>query len=301
MLKHTDLLKKNKLNNRLLVKSCIEENIGNRTEELSRLFYKELFHLDINLKTVFPGNVVFLNRKFSNMLATLKNVKHLEKVIPSIEKIGERHIQIYGAQIEHFDSIKTALLLALNDFLGDKYTHELKDAWIDVFDDVAKIMEQAMSKIDKRQNQRKSHDESGYDPNLLNEIGGAEVITQIHKSFYDVMFEHPWLGQFFYGKSKTTLIRKQTEFMVAAFNGPNHYTGDTPAFVHMHMFITEEMAKLREEILKTAILDQGLSNSIADRWLKVDHSFHSSIVKNSIDECVLKCKGQVPITAKKTL
>ena len=87
--------------------------------------------------------------------------------------------------------------------------------------------------------------------------------------------------------------------MVAAFNGPNHYSGDTPAFVHMHMFITAEMADLCEQLLRQAILAQGLSATIADRWLKVDQSFRPGIVKQSIDECVMKCVGQFPLTAKK--
>jgi len=113
------------------------------------------------------------------------------------------------------------------------------------------------------------------------------------------MFDHPWLEQFFYGKSKEALIRKQTQFMVAAFGGENHYRGDTPAFIHMHMYITDEIADVRQEILKQAILDEGLSEDIAQRWLKVDGSFRRGIVKKSVDECVLKCFGQMPVVAKK--
>lgn len=58
--------------------------------------------------------------------------------------------------------------------------------------------------------------------------------------------------------------------MVAAFNDANHSTGEAPAFGHMHRFITDEMADLREHILRQAILDEGRSASIADRWMKVD-------------------------------
>jgi hemoglobin len=286
--------------NRLLVKNCIEE-IGSGREKLSRLFYRELFHLDIHLKKVFPGNVVFLNRKFFNMLATLKNVKHLENIAESIARMGERHIIQYGAQIEHFDTLKQALLLALGAHLGERFTPELQAAWNEVIDDVSAIMTQSMGKIDRRQLHRDPHDDSGYDPELLREIGGEEVVMRVHRRFYDTLFDHPWLGQFFYGKSKTSLITKQTQFMVAAFNGPNNYAGDTPAFVHMHMFITDEMADLREQILKQTILAESLSASVADRWLKVDQSFRPGIVKKSVDECVLKCAGQFPVTAKKPL
>lgn len=87
--------------------------------------------------------------------------------------------------------------------------------------------------------------------------------------------------------------------MTAAFNGPNNYSGDTPAFVHMHMFITDEMADIRETLLRKAILAEGLSATIADRWLAVDQSFRRAIVKKSVDECVLKCAGQMPVVAEK--
>jgi len=285
---------------RLLVKNCIDE-IADTREELSRLFFRELFHLDINLKKFLPGNTVFLNRKFFNMLAALQNVKYLENIAESVVKLGERHLIKYGAQIEHFDTLKQALLKALEQHLGDRFTPQLQEAWNGVFDEVAAVMKQALTTADRRMETRPQYDESTYDPNLLHEIGGEEGVYRVHERFYEVMFNHPWLGQFFFGKSEEVLIAKQTQFMVAAFNGPNNYTGDTPAFVHMHMFITEDMADLREQILRQAILEEGLSESIADRWLKVDQSFRPAIVKKSIDECVLKCVGQVPVTATKPL
>jgi len=285
---------------RLLVKNCIDD-IADSREELSRLFYRELFHLDINLKKVLPGNTVFLNRKFFNMLAALQNVKYLENIAESVVKLGERHLIQYGAQIEHFDTLKQALLTALAEHLGDRFTPALQASWNGVFDEVAAVMKQAMTTSERRAETRPLYDESSYDPNLLAEIGGEAGVYRVHTRFYEVLFNHPWLGQFFFGKSEEVLITKQTQFMVAAFNGPNNYTGDTPAFVHMHMFITDELADLREQILRQAILDEGLSESIAERWLKVDQSFRPAIVKKSINECVLKCVGQVPVTAEKPL
>ena len=288
-----------KIKNRLIVKKCIDD-LSSDMETLSPLFYKALFHLDIQLKTVFSGNVVFLNRKFANMLATLKNVKHLENISDSISKMGQRHILQYGAEIKHFPLMKQALLIALKEFLGKNYNENLEKAWSSVFDEVAQIMAQAIRSIES--NSEKTIQKNkiiAHDLNLLSEIGGADIVFKVHQNFYDVMFNEPWLETFFLGKSKEALIKKQTQFMVAAFNGPNNYKGDTPAFVHMHMYITDEMADLRERILKASILAEGLSESIAEKWLTIDHSFRAAIVKKSIDECVLKCQGQVPITAKK--
>ena len=288
-----------KIKNRLIVKECIND-LSPNMEKLSPLFYKALFHMDIELKTIFPGNVVFLNRKFSNMLATLKNVKHLENISDSISKMGQRHILQYGAEIEHFPIMKQALLIALKEFLGKSYNDDLEKAWSSVFDEVAQIMKQAMRSIDcNTQKIAPLTKIIAHDPALLSKIGGEAIVYKVHQNFYDIMFNEPWLETFFLGKSKEALIKKQTQFMVAAFNGPNHYTGDTPAFVHMHLFITDEMADLRERILKSSILAAGLPESIAEKWLSVDHSFRAAIIKKSIDECVLKCQGQIPITAKK--
>jgi len=283
---------------RILVKESIDD-IGEDIDKISRIFYRELFHIDIHLKSVFSGNIVFLNRKFSNLLGTLKNVKHLEKISDSLGKMGERHIHNYGAQIRHFPALKQALLIALEQYYGEQFTPELRNAWDSVYDEVAEIMQKAMEQADRRKIQRTEYEESNYDPDLLEAIGGPDVVTRIHRRFYDVIFEDPWLGQFFSGRSKNQLIEKQTHFMVGAFGGPNAYMGDTPAFVHMHMYITDEMADQREEILKKAILDEGLDETIAKRWLEVDNAFREGIVKKSVDECVMKCPGQVPLTAIK--
>ncbi len=289
----------NKIANRRLIKSFIKDLKSTDIEKLSQLFFRELFHLDINLKNVFPGNIVVLNRKFSSTLGAFRDVAHLEKITMSLEKLGERHLLKYGAHIEHFDIAKQALFYAFTEHFKEQFTEQLTNAWNEVFDDVVAVMKSAMSKVDRRKIARTVADDEDYDPDFLDKIGGEEIIRRVHQRFYDVIFEHPWLGQFFYGKPKANLILKQTQFMVAAFNGPNNYRGDTPAFVHMHMYITDEMSDLRQQLLKTAILEEGLSALVAERWLKVDDSFRASIVKKSIDECVMKCLGQVPITAKK--
>lgn len=287
-----------KVKNRLLVKLCISE-ISKQVDTVSQLFYQELFHLDSELKSVFSGDVVFLNRKFINMMATFKNVKHLESITDSVEKMGERHALQYGTQIEHFPTLKKALLIALKKHLGERFNAELEAAWNEVFDDVAAIMQRAIANCDPAKINGVTHDEKDDDTGLYEDIGGDAVIYRVHQRLYDALFDEPWLEKFFYGKSKAALIDKQSKFMIAAFNGPNDYTGDTPAFVHMHMFITEEMLDVRNTLLRNAILAEGLSASIADRWLKVDQSFWSAIVKKSVDECVLKCVGQLPVVAIK--
>ncbi|MSP28739.1 MAG: hypothetical protein EXR80_10190 [Methylococcales bacterium] len=191
--------------NRLLVKLCIGE-ISPHIDSFSQLFYQELFRLDIHLKTVFSGNVVFLNRKFISMLATFKNVKHLEAIEESVEKMGERHALQYGAQIKHFPTLKQALLFALKKKLGERFHAELEAVWNEVFDDVAAIMERAMARIDPEKIRQIIPDKINCDVGLYEEVGGEAIIHRVHQRFYDAIFDEPWLEKFFYGKSKEVLV-----------------------------------------------------------------------------------------------
>ncbi len=284
------------IENRLRVKTCIEA-IGPDINRVSQIFYRHLLQDNPELNALFSGNTASLNRKFFNMLAALKNVKHLEKIHASIQQLGERHGQQYAVLVEYFSATKSALLTALAEHLADDFDDALKQAWSEVFDEVADLMKAAIAKSTDSENPTPAL--TGYDGDLLDAVGGEDIILRIHQRFYDVIFDEPWLGKFFRGKHESTLARKQTEFMVAAFGGENRYSGDTPAFVHMHMLITEEQLEARAVILRNAIRAEGLSEDIVERWLTVDRGFWAGLVKTSEDDCVMKCFGQYPVVAKK--
>ncbi|MES0370919.1 MAG: globin domain-containing protein [Mariprofundaceae bacterium] len=272
--------------------------LGNRMNALSVSFYTHLFQIDHSQMQIFDGSAVTLNRKFINMMATLKSIRQLEKMVPAIESLTKRHLS-YGMKPEHLDPFKQALLLSLSDQLGDLFTKEVKQAWENTFTEVAVIMRCAVRKNPEWSRMETESDDANKDTNLFEKIGGVEIVTNVHTRLYTVLFDHPWLGKFFYGKNREALINKQTNFMVAAFGGPNKYVGEPPALAHMHMLITEEMALEREKILRKSILDEGLNDDITQYWLKIDRSFWPAINKNSIDECVTKCFGQAPLTIEK--
>lgn len=285
---------------RQLVRESIAtmQDQGETMNALSTTFYSRLFQTDPAQADIFDGSPVSLNRKFNNMIATFQNLKYLEKISLSIESMGKRHLT-YGMQPSHLISFKAALMQTLEKQLGSQFSAELKQAWNDCFDDVANIFrETAISHPQLFKTAEPGHD-AHHDMTLLYEIGGPDIVKQVLSRFYDTIFADEWLGQFFYGKSKSGLVNKQGKFIVAAFGGPNTYMGEPPALSHMHMYVTEEMSLLREKMLRKAILDQGLSDDIADRWLRVERSFWPSIHKQSVDECVTKCFGQAPVVIKK--
>jgi len=289
---HADVLKR-----RQMVKGSIEM-IGEESTALSSKFYTHLFHIDPQQHKVFDGCPVSLNRKFNNMLATFKHLKHLEKITPAIESLSKRHMG-YGMQLVHHKSFKVALLHALEEQLEDQFTDELKLAWADTYDEVAGIMKQISERHPELFKRPTAMDAAHHEKLLLEELGGPEVIKSALVRFYDIIFDDPWLGQFFYGKNKNSIINKQPLFMIAAFGGRNQYKGEPPALSHMHMFITEEMSLEREKMLRKAILDEGISIENCERWLHIDRLLWPSIIKGSVEECVTKCFGQAPHVIKK--
>ncbi len=285
---------------RLLVRLSIQV-LGDGINALSDEFYHILFQRNPALREIMPHDTAALNKKFFNMMAVFKGVKHLEKIEDSIKQLGKRHFLKYGAKTDHFDDIRTALLLSLETVLVSKFDDRLRDAWEVVFDEVASTMNGEPPSEGLSEKHIPIAPVAGNDDGLLAEIGGRDVVYAIHQRLYDILFDEPWLERFFYGKEKSVLVRKQTEFMVAAFGGENHYQGDTPAFVHMHMMITEEQLNIRETALYNAMKDEGMSDDLIARWLQVDRSFWPGLIKQSVSECVLKCAGQRAIVVEKPL
>ena len=293
---------------RFLVGQCVEQLEG-QLPEISRRFFARLFVLAPAAQAAFKGSESFRQRKFVNLFLTFRNVKNLETLAPLLQVMGERHRGYHRHFHVFLRSIEDALCETLLTVLGEDWSGDMERAWRTVYADVADLMARAAmpTERERRSGEREAwkgiERRAGWllriDEGLLTAIGGEPVVRRVHEVFYEALFADAWLGQFFYGKSRQMLIDKQTEFMVSAFGGTHEYRGGTPAVVHMHMYITEEQADLRERYLRWAILSQGLAEDLADRWQAVDRLFRPSVVKNSPDDCVLTCLGQMPVQAKK--
>jgi len=286
------------LDNRQLVRDFLEAPDLNMTK-LANLFYQELSDNSPSLRSILSLDRAARERKFFNMLAVIKNAKHLERIQTSIQNIGKQHLRDYGAKIEDIPLIKNALMNALSRYLGEQSTPALKLAWYVVFDEISELFIQALKNADRRYHDRNISPDIKAIDNVLERMGGYDTILRIHTRFYERIFDDPWIGQFFRGKHESTLARKQTEFMVASFGGENLYKGDTPAQVHMHMYITHEQLEARETILRWAIAEEGLNDELIEYWLQIDRGFWGGIEKDSVDDCVMKCMGQNPIIARK--
>jgi truncated hemoglobin YjbI len=124
--------------------------------------------------------------------------------------------------------------------------------------------------------------------NLYERIGGRATLEKVHKIFYDKIYAHPWIGQYFQNIQQDVIEIQQTEFMSQAMGGPAMYCGKLPIPAHKHMFITENLFELRTQLLKDSLNESRVSLADQQAWLKIDQAFKKGIVKSNISDCQLR-------------
>lgn len=120
---------------------------------------------------------------------------------------------------------------------------------------------------------------------LFDAVGGYDKLKEVHKIFYDKLYEHPWLKHFFLDIDQEQIENQQTDFIAQAMGGPQKFCGRLPIPAHKHMNITEEMFDVRHRILEDSLIEAKVDEASRLRWLKIDASFRNGIVKKSLDEC----------------
>ncbi|MDH5445046.1 MAG: group 1 truncated hemoglobin [Gammaproteobacteria bacterium] len=125
----------------------------------------------------------------------------------------------------------------------------------------------------------------GIDKSLFDRVGGMETLKKVHKIFYDKLFAHPWLKQYFVDHPQEIFENQQTTFMAGLFGGPKVYAGKTPKMAHQNIVITEELFELRSQILSESIRQAGISDELREEWLDADRTLKSAIVKKDASEC----------------
>jgi hemoglobin len=131
---------------------------------------------------------------------------------------------------------------------------------------------------------------------LFDEIGGFETLKRINKVFYDKVYAHPWLGQYFKQMPQEHIEKQQTDFIALSIGGPDHYQGKAVISAHSHIFITEELFQIREGLLQAAFQETRAPAALIAKWNKIDQAFKPALVSLSIEECRPRFSGD-PVLA----
>ncbi|MBL4940263.1 MAG: group 1 truncated hemoglobin [Colwellia sp.] len=116
-------------------------------------------------------------------------------------------------------------------------------------------------------------------------MGGRDSLIKINKVFYDKVYQHAWLKEYFIKIPQQHIEDQQIDFMQKVLGGNNVYVGKTPPATHNHMFIPDELFNIRKQLLIEAFEETQADAILIEKWLALDESFRRLIVNKSPNEC----------------
>jgi hemoglobin-like flavoprotein len=133
-------------------------------EAFAQHFYSQLFARYPQTRHLFAPTEEGMRRQESSLIATLAvvvaGVERGENLTQVIRNLGERH-QRYGAEAAHYPLVGQLLLQTFQDFLGDAFTPQMKDAWSKAYEIISTEMLKGASQ---------SHNESTVSTSASREI-----------------------------------------------------------------------------------------------------------------------------------
>lgn len=126
------------------------------------LFYKRLFELRPDYRSLFPDDMTKQKRKLLRMLAFVvkavdfrdaewaDDVPPEEDLLLVVLALGRRHSELYDIPDESYGVVGEALLWTLDYGLGDAFTPEVKAAWTELYTSLARTMRMGSTLQDER-------------------------------------------------------------------------------------------------------------------------------------------------------
>jgi nitric oxide dioxygenase len=102
--------------------------------------YQRLFDVAPHLRELFTNDVERQARKFLQSLKLIvSSLSSIERAAPVLDRLGARH-RGYGVLPEYYDVVGGVLVETLQELLADKFTDDVKVAWVAAFQLISTIM-----------------------------------------------------------------------------------------------------------------------------------------------------------------
>lgn len=117
--------------------------ISGKTDEISQLFYKNLFTRYPQVLPMF-ANVTMEDQRAKLIHALtiiLRNLENSQFIRPYLQGLGLSHVT-YGIESAHYDAFGECLFIAMKEVSGDLWTAEVASAWDEAYGSVAEMMKE---------------------------------------------------------------------------------------------------------------------------------------------------------------
>lgn len=114
--------------------------VGKNAEKITTRMYEILFSKYPETKAMFNDAPSDQHKKLAGAIAAFaSNIDKLEALSGAVEKMAARHVAT-NVQPEHYPMVADALITAIGDVLGDDFTDEYKEAWVEAYTFLADIL-----------------------------------------------------------------------------------------------------------------------------------------------------------------
>lgn len=173
------------------------EAIKPQANEFVNSFYDNLFTANPEAKPLFATTDMAEQKKklLGSLVLVVENLRNPDTLDSALRGLGARHVK-YGALPEHYPLVGGALLTTFEQYLQEKWTTEVKQAWVDAYGAISEIMldgadySEAEVALPTPEATEEVAEESGLQVELLEESFEAikPQANEFVSSFYDNLF-----------------------------------------------------------------------------------------------------------------
>ena len=115
--------------------------------QAASLFYGHLFTADPSLRALFRGDMAQQGDRLMSMIGgAVRLLDKPDALMPVLRSLGARHVG-YGVVDAHYATVGGALLLTLEQGLGEAFTTEVRAAWTEVYGLISRTMIEAATEL----------------------------------------------------------------------------------------------------------------------------------------------------------
>jgi hemoglobin-like flavoprotein len=119
------------------------EKVEPIAQQTGELFYARLFEMDPTIRPLFKGDI----KKQALMLMTViglavRGLDRPQSIQEAVSSLGARHSS-YGVGSADYNTFGAALIWALEQSMGNDFTPEVKEAWVEAFGVLSDAMKKA--------------------------------------------------------------------------------------------------------------------------------------------------------------
>lgn len=118
-------------------------------------------------------------------------------------------------------------------------------------------------------------------------LPAEDELQAVARTFYDKVYAHPWIGQFFRHVDQARQEVKLVRFFLMSWSDPAFGTmqGQYLREEHSNMYITSELFDLRQTLFAQTLREHGYDDALVEAFLAFNERWRPYVCKSSIEEC----------------